>query len=396
MLRHPTMAPLPAASESYGVAAGSRSPQEAVTFGPVDTEHTAPGGGLPLEAPSLAVSRDASLIVGVDVHTQPLALAQPSGRAPSPACPAATNGSADPPELMDSRNVGTAAGRAWLRLRRAAVSKAQSDAVFHATRPPSVSVSITDVGGNRVAGFRVANVVEDLCRVESLLRAYSRRAAEARSLQIASKMSARETKQFNDRWGPEVVRVSEAAQPPALGAGGASVAAAFGAAEVDRVLASAGPKPVRATTWSSYMSVARDYLFFCNNYDFTEHFLQGFSPTAAVVVLASFIEHQAHWRGPGSVERALAALKKWFLKCHVPEIEANLWFSDQRVVAKAREMGPLLSDADRHAARLEELKDQVSVDFLWVAKSIFGLLYPPGADCPWEDGGRATPSHDCS
>jgi hypothetical protein len=34
------------------------------------------------------------------------------------------------------------------------------------------------------------------------------------------------------------------------------------------------------------------------------------------------------------------------------------------------------------------LKDQVSVDFLWVAKSIFGLLYPPGADCPWEDGGR--------
>ena len=256
MLRQPTMAPLPVASESYSVAAGSRSPQEAVPFGSVATEYTAPGRKLPLEAPSLPAPQDASLIVGIDDHTQPLAPALPSGRAPSSASPADTEGSVDPPELVDSSSGGTAAGRAWLRLRRAAVSKAQSDADFQATRSPSVSVSITDVGGNRVAGFRVSNVVEDLCRVQSLLRAYSQRAAGARSLRTASKMSGREIKQFNDRWGPEVVRVSEAAQPPALGAGGASVAAAFGAAEVDRVLASAGPKPVRTTTWSSYMASA--------------------------------------------------------------------------------------------------------------------------------------------
>ena len=310
----------------------------------------------------------------------------PSGNAPPSVAQVERGGTLEVTNTSTNR-VYTNAAEAFRTLTQAAKSKADADQRLNAT---SAKVTVCDAIGVPIAGMREVDIMADVRRVQDLLRTFQERKRVVATGRQKQKVSKTESRAYNARWRPEVARLT--AERRALDVPSEEkevLSASFGLQRVEEVLLeSSQAKRVREGTQEKHTRAAVDYLAFCEEHAFKTTFLDGFSDTSAAIVLILFLERQLVWRGATSASWSLAGVRQWFLTCNVDKDKVETWFSDPRVVNKRKETLELITDTDRLARSLENQRDLVSVNFLWMAKSVFWILPGTVLPFPFENGGR--------
>ena len=228
----------------------------------------------------------------------------------------------------------------------------------------------------------------DLQDVRRIAEAFASTRPPAR---IAAKMSSAEAKAYNARWGAERARIEGERTTLMLSReaiSNSSLVESFGAAAVEGAFTLGESSRIRPATDRRYQTFIRDYVSFCAATEFSNYFLEGLSDTAAAVVIILFLQHQYAWRGHNAIKPSSAALHHWFNSNHVPAADTLRWFEGPRVKRIRQELALLVPGTTQVHRRVEHARRLISIDYLWMALSIFGTIYGPGEECPFLDSGR--------